>query len=207
MSTERRKLSRRRLLILAAVGSAVGAAIWLKPMLRRGRSQQVSIADLNAPAVTLTRDMEGTLDTVITFIGALFGRALSETDRTELRERLTETLSQDPGRTQDYTALAQLIDRLARDAGAAGFVMANSAQRSSIVDQIMRIDPGTLRSRLLAHLTPGRRQYYRIRSTTVPDLVWLYRYSGVPWRARGYERWPGVPGDWHEYLTAGKTNS
>jgi hypothetical protein len=46
-----------------------------------------------------------------------------------------------------------------------------------------------------------------MRSTTVPDIVWLYRYSGAPWRARGYERWPGIPGDWHEYLTAGKTNS
>jgi hypothetical protein len=207
LSTEKYRVSRRRLLILGAVGSAIGAAIWLKPMLRRSRSQQVSIADLNAPAATLTRDMEGTLDTVITFIGALFGRVLSDTDRTELRERLAETLSQEPGRAQDYTVLAQQLDRLARDAGAAGFVKANTAQRGSIVDQIMHIDPGTMWSRILAHLTPGRGRYYRIRSTTVPDLVWLYRYSGVPWRARGYERWPGIPGDWHEYLTPGKTIS
>jgi len=195
------------LLILAAVGSAVGAVIWLKPMLRRSRSQQVSIADLSAPAATITRDMGSTLDTVITFIGALFGRALSDTDSAELRERLAETLSQQPGRAQDYSVLAQQLDRLARDAGAAGFIMANTAQRGGIVDQIMHIDPGATWSRILAHLSPGRRQYYRMRSTTVPDLVWLYRYSGVPWRARGYDRWPGIPGDWHEYLTAGKTNT
>ena len=207
MSSEKHRVTRRRLLILAAVGSAVGAVIWLKPMLRRSRSHQVSIADLSAPAATLTRDMEDTLDTIIAFIGALFGRPLSDTDDAELRERLAETLSQDPGRAQDYTALAQLLDRLARDAGAAGFVTANSSQRSGIVDQIMRIDPGATWSRILAHLSSGRRQYYRIRSTTVPDLVWLYRYSGVPWRARGYERWPGIPGDWHEYLTTGKTNT
>jgi hypothetical protein len=176
-------------------------------MLRRSRSQQVSIADLSAPAATITRDMGSTLDTVITFIGALFGRALSDTDSAELRERLAETLSQQPGRAQDYSVLAQQLDRLARDAGAAGFIMANTAQRGGIVDQIMHIDPGATWSRILAHLSPGRRQYYRMRSTTVPDLVWLYRYSGVPWRARGYDRWPGIPGDWHEYLTAGKTNT
>ena len=202
MSTEKHRVSRRRLLILAAVGSAVGAVIWLKPMLRRSRSQQVSIADLSAPAATITRDMGSTLDTVITFIGAL-----SDTDSAELRERLAETLSQQPGRAQDYSVLAQQLDRLARDAGAAGFIMANTAQRGGIVDQIMHIDPGATWSRILAHLSPGRRQYYRMRSTTVPDLVWLYRYSGVPWRARGYDRWPGIPGDWHEYLTAGKTNT
>jgi hypothetical protein len=207
VSTEKHRVSRRRLLILAAVGSAVGAVIWLKPMLRRSRSQQVSIADLSAPAATITRDMGSTLDTVITFIGALFGRALSDTDSAELRERLAETLSQQPGRAQDYSVLAQQLDRLARDAGAAGFIMANTAQRGGIVDQIMHIDPGATWSRILAHLSPGRRQYYRMRSTTVPDLVWLYRYSGVPWRARGYDRWPGIPGDWHEYLTAGKTNT
>jgi len=207
VSTEKPKISRRRLLILAAVAGAAGAVIWLRPMLRKSRSPQVSIADLNAPAVTLTRDMEGTLDTVIVFIGALFGRHLSDTDTAELRIRLMETLSQEPGRAQDYTVLAHELDRLAHSAGAAAFVTATSAQRGGIVDEIMHIDPGATWSRILAHLTPGRRRYYRMRSTTVPDIVWLYRYSGAPWRARGYERWPGIPGDWHEYLTAGKTNS
>jgi hypothetical protein len=42
-----------------------------------------------------------------------------------------------------------------------------------------------------------------MRGSTIPSLEWLYRHSAAAWRARGYTRWPGIPGDWRETLVAG----
>lgn len=207
MSTEKPIVSRRRFLVLAAVGSAIAAVVGLGLIVTGGRLQRSSgIAGLSSTTATSARDIKGTLDTVVTFIGAMFGRDLSDRDSAELLERLRQTLEQEPARAEDYMVLAQYLDRRARGAGAAGFAMANTVQRSAIVDQVMQVDPGALWSRVLSHVSSARRQYYRMRSATVPALAWLYRGSSVPWRARGYERWPGIPGDWHEYLTAGKPN-
>jgi hypothetical protein len=99
-------------------------------------------------------------------------------------------------------SVSRELDRLAHSFGSNSFAATDDARRTAIVLQIMQIDPASLRARLLAHLSPERYQRYRAR-LMLPALTWLYRHSGVPWRARGYTRWPGIPGSWREYLKPG----
>jgi hypothetical protein len=67
----------------------------------------------------------------------------------------------------------------------------------------MLIDPKSFKARILSRLSVGERDHYRMRWSIVPSLGWMYRHSAAAWRARGYARWPGVAGDWHEVLAPG----
>lgn len=141
--------------------------------------------------------------TVLTFIGALFGKDLSEQDLADLSDRLNYLLSSDTVLNRTSAVLVHHLDRLAIKGGATTFRSSSASQKQSIVDQIMRIDYKSNLSRLLSKLSASERDYYHMRWSVVPQLAWLYRNSAVPWRARGYARWPGIPGDWHEIVTPG----
>jgi hypothetical protein len=140
--------------------------------------------------------------TLLAFLGALFGRELSAADAEDLSRRLDLFTSNEALR-RDCDGLALYLDELAAGRGASRFRDLSPAQREPIVGEVMRIDPKTLRARLLAKLLPGRRDFYRMRWSAVPSLAWLYRHSAAAWRERGYARWPGVPGDWHEVVAPG----
>jgi hypothetical protein len=140
--------------------------------------------------------------TLLTFLGALFGREFSPPDAADLSERLAAFTANDELR-RDCEELAGHLDRLAAARGAPGFRACDASQQERIVGQIMAIDPKSFRARLLAKFLPERREYYRMRWSAVPALAWMYRHSGAAWRARGYSRWPGVPGDWHEVTQPG----
>ncbi len=190
--------SRRRFLTITSVGVLAAAAIALAPRTVR------SVLQRTAGIVPPVADTKKVLNTTVAFMGTLFGRQLTADDQTELLDRLVYATQRDPSRREYYDLLWQYLNRRARSAGFANFEAADSAGRTAIVDRIMRSDVSPLLSRLLAVVSADRHQLRRIRLAVIPQLAWLYRHSGVPWRARGYTRWPGIPGDWHEYLAAGR---
>ena len=140
--------------------------------------------------------------TLLEFMGALFGRELSAPDADDLSQRLDMFVSNEALR-RDCETLVLHLDELAAAQGVSRFNACSPGQRELIVGQVMRIDPKTFRARLLSKFFAGRRDFYRMRWSAVPSLAWLYRHSAAPWRTRGYTRWPGVPGDWHEIVAPG----
>jgi hypothetical protein len=140
--------------------------------------------------------------TLLEFMGALFGRELSAPDADDLSQRLDMFVSNEALR-RDCETLVLHLDELAATQGASRFNACSPSQREQIVGQIMRIDPKTFRARLLSKFFAGQRDFYRMRWSAVPSLAWLYQHSAAAWRARGYTRWPGVPGDWHEIVAPG----
>lgn len=141
--------------------------------------------------------------TVLAFVGALFGRRLSAADFDDLSERLTYVFARNSSFKRECNFLARYLDRSARERGSTAFQSCSEPQKESIVDDIMRINPRSLIGRVLARSTQSEHDYYRMRSATVDRLARIYRYSSAAWRARGYRRWPGVGGDWHEILQPG----
>jgi hypothetical protein len=196
MSSNKKMLTRRRVLVSA--GSTLIAFV-TAAVLRRSY-------DSDRPPVEHTGEaarIESTHATVAEFAGALFGRELSDEDRDDLRARLRDAVSVMPENAVDYTALAYQADQLARHVGAADFRTANADQREAIVGRIMSLEVRSPWPRLFAHLSSRQARESRTRAWTIPNLANLYRSSAVPWRARGYRRWPGIPGDWQDILTAG----
>jgi len=183
------RLSRRR--FLYGTGAAValaGVVAWI----RRFRI---------APG--LPQSDTAALTPVVVFLSVLFGHELSDADRSELSDRLAFAVRATPTLGADYQVLARQLDRLAEEVGGASFLKASSAQRATVVDRLMRIARPSWLERLWAHVVHSRKQYYRMRFETVLQLAWLYRHSGVAWRARGYTRWQGISGDWREYTRPG----
>lgn len=139
---------------------------------------------------------------LIAFLGALFGRDLTREDRADLSERLA-LFTADPALGHGCSVLAEHLDRMARGEKARDFMSCEPDAKGRIVDRLMAIDAHSLSARLLSHVSAHLRDYYRMRWSTVPSLEWLYRHSAPAWRARGYTRWPGVPGDWRVTLVPG----
>lgn len=188
-------LSRRRLLIVGGMGGIVLAALGLGSLRHRAEvGQNAHGATGVAPDAKMT---------VLAFIGALFGRELSEQDLAELSDRLNYLLSSAAMFNHECAVLVQYLDGLARQRGAATFRSSSAAQKQAMVDKIMQIDPKSILSRVLSRLSGSERDHYRMRWSIVPQLAWVYRNSGAAWRARGYTRWPGIPGDWHDVLAPG----
>ena len=186
---------RRRLLIAVGVGGITLLAFGLR-LARTGTvigDQEAAPAGLG-PGATLT---------VLVFIGALFGRDLSAQDIDDLSERLGYRLSADATFTHECAVLVQYLESLAREQGAATFISCSDVQKEAIVQQVSKVSSKSLGSRLLSRVSRTARDYYRMRQSTVWQLSWLYRQSGAAWRARGYRRWPGIPGDWREILAPG----
>ena len=141
--------------------------------------------------------------TVMVFIGALFGKELSARDMADLSDRLSYGFARSDSFKRDCGFLARYLDRSARERDATSFKSCSDPQKDGIVDSIMQIEPRSVVARLLARSANTERDYYRMRSSTVGRLAWIYRHSSAAWRMRGYRRWPGIGGDWHEILEPG----
>jgi hypothetical protein len=186
-------LSRRRLLLSASFGVlACGVA-------------GLGLRARHEPAPAPAGDAGALRRVLVVFIGALFGRTLPAQDADDLSARLGDLQTFDTALNHDCTVLAQYLESRARNWGATGFEECSASQQQSIVDEIMRIDVKTYSARLLSHLSRDHRDYYRMRWSAVPQLAWIYRHSPAAWRARGYLRWPGVRGDWHDVLVPGES--
>jgi hypothetical protein len=186
-------LVRRRTFLWGSLGAGVLAFVALMRLPRLVGTAQSG----GEPTTT------GLKVTMLAFLGALFGRDLSSLDSADLSDRLDELFTAGGPLLHDAVVLARRLDEGARRQGASGFESCNEAQKERIVEQIMSINPRSLRARVLSHLSRDQRDRYRMRWSIVPQLVWLYRHSAAAWRARGYTRWPGIAGDWHEVLVPG----
>lgn len=180
--------TRRRTFILAGLGAAALALAGLRWLPR------------NAALGNLPR--ERTLATLLAFTGALFGRDLAEHPESaaDLSDRIDTFASTLP---RDCAVLAHYLDELAARRGAKAFTSCSGSQKDSIVAEVMAIDVKSFRARVLSRVSPGMREHYRMRWSTVPLLAWMYRHSASAWRTRGYSRWPGIAGDWRETLSPG----
>jgi hypothetical protein len=184
-------LFRRRTLLAAGAAGALAAL--------------VSASRLHWPtrAEARARTASGAVrEGLLAFLGTLFGRELTAEDRADLGERLA-LLAAEPALAYDCAVLSHHLDRLAHDEGAQSFASCAADGRERVVERLMAIDPRSPRARVLEKLAVGMRDFYRMRSSTIPSLEWLYRHSAAAWRARGYTRWPGIPGDWRETLVPG----
>jgi hypothetical protein len=187
-------VSRRRLLAAGAAGvclAFLGFRV-LAPRLR-GSSTLEGADQLSSEAQL----------TVLAFIGALFGTELVGDDLTDLSDRLSYRLTSDAVFRDECTVLMQYLDSLAREHRAVGFSSCDGMRKESIVNQIMTINYNSVLARFQSRVSNYQHNYYRMRSSTVWKLAWLYRNSAAAWRRRGYRRWPGVPGDWREILAPG----
>jgi hypothetical protein len=187
-------VSRRRLLAAGAAGvclAFLGFRV-LAPRLR-GRSTPQSAGELSPEAQA----------TILAFVGALFGTDLVGGDLSDLSDRLSYRLMSDALFRDECTVLMQHLDSLAREQRAVGFSSCDGVRKESIVKQIMTINYNSVFARFQSRISNFQHNYYRMRSSTVWKLAWLYRNSAAAWRRRGYRRWPGVPGDWREILAPG----
>lgn len=186
-------LNRRRILNFGTLSAAALVALGLT---RVNRHTAFGGSDPAGVLIEIT-------PTVLAFVGALFGKELSAGDAADLSERLKYNFAKDDSFKRDCAFLARYVERQARERGAGAFAACSVAQKDAIVDSLMHIDPQSAIARLLSRSAPSEREHYRMRSSTIGRLAWIYRHSSAAWRARGYRRWPGVPGDWHEVLEPG----
>ena len=171
------------------------------PLLRRLHAG--SIESMNEDAAD-ARMQATSHRTNVALLGALFGHELTSTDESELIGALEYVHAVDPELAADFQALARFVDMLAQQLTHTTFLGATARQRESILHELMDVDRFSLASRVRARLSERRRTHHSLRARTIPQLARLYRACGVPWRRRGYDRWPGMPGRWDEYITEGR---
>jgi hypothetical protein len=183
-------LSRRRIILLGSwAAAACGAAGWFS-------SEPASVAQRAGGADADTA-------TLLAFIGALFGRNFSLQDRTELADRLAYMGQYRASLRRDCSVLAAYLDRQAGRYGAGDFAACSASQQASMVDEIMQLPVKSRIAFFLSRFSRTERDFYRMRWSAVPQLAWVYRHSPAAWRARGYQRWPGVRGNWRDTLAPG----
>lgn len=191
------KYSRRQVLLLAAGGLATVAGV-------TGYRRWTGLAGVThgrggADDSPIDQAM---LNTLVDFLGAFFGIALSSLDRTELQQRLALSMRIDSNWRVDYPQLVDFADNTAQHYQHASFSAANEVQRQKIVATMLERDSTRRQQRIQAFFSINGKARLRLQRATVPQLAKLYRSSGVPWRRRGYTSWPGVGGDTFAYSSA-----
>ena len=195
-------LSRRRFLVIAVSGLVVTGIGVSLPSIRRHLAQFLSARHVPGPE---SGDLlESKLsNTLVTFIGALFGQDLTLQDRHELSGLVAFAASADSGWVSEYRWLVSHIDSMTKEAGAESFSSATPELRESVMQHTMSQPTGSFTLRLLAIASGQRLLRRRMSIATIPHLRRIYLASGAPWRRRGYQSWPGVPGDPRVYTQPG----
>ena len=195
-------LSRRRFLAIVVTGLVVtgfGASL---PSIRQRFVQLFSARHVPGPESDDLLE-SGLSNTLVSFIGVLFGQDLTLQDRHELSGLVSFAASADSGWVPEYRWLVSHIDNMAKEAGAESFSSAKPELRESIMQNIMSRPTSSITLRLLETASGQRRLRKRMRVATIPHLRRIYLASGIPWRRRGYQSWPGVPGDPRVYTQPG----
>lgn len=183
---------RRRRLIAGMLAAAAGGVTGLLLRERRVAAERPASTD---PAHATT--------VLLAFIATLFGHELTAADREDLASRLAALLGA-PVIGADCLMLAQYLDHRGWHADGRPFAACAAPRREEIVVRVMGIDYKSMLVRLWSRISPAERAFLRMRWSAVSQLQWMYRHSSVPWRIRGYTRWPGVAGNWRDVLTAGR---
>jgi hypothetical protein len=183
--------SQRRTFILGALGAATLGFVGLTFKWRHDFTPQSEGGDLARIKAT-----------VLAFVGVMFGRTLVGEDRADMSDRL-DLFFDDAEMRHEGAVLSRYLDEQAQARAGAAFVACDDMQQEAILTQVMTIDPRSVKARVLSRLSSSQADYYRMRWSIVSSLAWLYRHSAAAWRARGYARWPGVAGDWHDVLAPG----
>ena len=195
-------LSRRKFLAIGATGLLVTGFGLSLPSIRKHLTQAVSARHIQGDESDIPLD--STLsNTLVSFIGAMFGEVFSQQDYHELGGLVSFAASADSGWETEYRWLSSHADSMAKRAGAESFLSATPDLRESVMLNIMSQSEGSFRLKLLAMTSERERLRRRMKITTIPHLRRIYLASGVPWRLRGYQSWPGVPGDPREYTRQG----
>jgi hypothetical protein len=183
-------------LIAVAAGGVVSY-----PMLRRHQRDLLETKHVKGKPDSSPYDSH-ILQTVALFTGALFGHRLRQNNLSELIDRLDFAVNEDDGWRGEFSFLAQHVNNLATQAGASDFSNSSDIQSEKIITDIMKpVSPRE--SRVMALISEDERNRRRMRSSTIPNLVWIYTNSGVPWKIRGYTTWPGIPKDTFGYTQPG----
>ncbi|MFQ5643834.1 MAG: hypothetical protein ACE5FQ_09055, partial [Thiogranum sp.] len=123
-------LSRRKFLAIGVVGVlAAGAGL---PSLRRYRARVLSARHVPGPETDETLETQ-LGNTLVGFIGALFGQDLAQQDREDLGELVAFAVSADSGWIPEYHWLVSYIDSMTREAGAESFLSATPELRETVV--------------------------------------------------------------------------
>jgi len=133
--------------------------------------------------------------TIVSFLGAYHGIELSAVDTRDLSERLIFAAENDGAWGLEFYWMADLLDEISAGLESRPFADASLAARVRVIKVAVSADESWRSQRIRAFLHPEGSELLRMRKVTLPFLLRLYRYSGVPWRQRGYSSWPGVPDD------------
>ena len=191
------RITRRRFIGFAAISAALISAVGL-------RHRWTNVGTLRheaAPGATGTADQD-VVETVTAFLASYFGVELSDEDVADLDDRLRFAMESDGGWAKEYRWMSGYLDDAAEDAEVDRFLLAGVSMREEIVRVAVAGELSWRAQRLRALFRTDGRELLRMRRSTIPHLVRLYRFSGVPWRQRGYSSWPGRPDEQLAYTRA-----
>jgi hypothetical protein len=189
------------MIISSALVAVAASGVMSYPMLRRHQRDLLKANHVKGKPDSSPYDST-TLATVALFTGALFGHRLAQNNLSELVDRLDFAVNEDNSWRTEFSFLAQHVNNLAARAGASDFSNSSDSQIEKIITNMMKpVSPRE--SRVMALVSEDERNRRRMRSSTIPSLVWIYTNSGVPWKMRGYTSWPGMPKDTFGYTQPG----
>lgn len=195
--------SRRRFLVFSGLAiSSLALSIIAYPRLKQFKIARLSTGHRPGTQNGSTID-EKAINTVVIFVGALFGQRLQPPDKLELEERLKYAAEADSGWMDEYSWLGNHIIRKVEDLSLPAPENCSSDELAQLVAGVLGSPPSSKLSKLLAFVSEEERFRRRMMTSTTRHLVRIYRRSGVQWRRRGYKSWPGVPGDPLSYMTHG----
>jgi len=197
-------ISRRKFLLIGSVFS-IGAiaAIFGLPNFSKYKKSKLFPYHIKESGTDLLPTYE-LLEIISIFTGSLHGHELTNIDKNEFFDILAFLIMNDKAWTSEYTWLSNHINILSTKIQNSDFQSLSTENKYNLVNIIMFYSIRSKKSRLLALFTQSERFKRRMRASTIPHLMKLYRSSGIPWRNRGYSTWPGVPGDQSEYIRPGK---
>ncbi len=143
------------------------------------------------------------ISTLTVFIGTYFAAKMDESDHNDIKQRLEYATSYDNNWRKEYTWLANYLKDLSLDKFDADYKTLSDKQRSTILESMVSHSVWGRKSQIRAIISSEERERRLAYKSTIPHLIKIYRFSGVPWKNRGYTSWPGIPGDTFDYTTPG----
>ena len=198
------KIRRRQFLIgsTATVALISAASYFAIPPLRNWK--KVRLGRIPDTGIPNDSPLESTvLETVVVFVGAMFGHPLSEEDHRELSSRLNFAAEHGRRRKKEYSLLAKQLHVSANRLNNMDYLDSDPDIQQQVMLQIVQYDPTGDSSMILSLFSDNERRLQIIKRSTILHLRALYMRSGLPWRRRGYTSRPGIPGDTFAYSRPG----